>query len=276
MTWLFSKALMMNFESSRSSLGPGVESSVENFSAGGRCVLWNPPRTPRASWLPVKMTEPLTLSPSGMTFELLKDGRGEELLTWFRAGFPARTFRPRVKAKASTVSVQACGEKWRVSLARFDHALHSWRTPQGSLLAGLDVFSETWPPSGTMRSGVCWVQTMLGLLTCENAFGFLLPTLTASEGGHNQSNPNGKVRLTLSQLARKGMLPTLRASDASKGGNPTGASVAHGDLRLGGPLNPQWAEWFMGWPIGWTELKPLETGRFQAWLDWHGKSCGKR
>src|SRR5690606_24176677 len=26
----------------------------------------------------------------------------------------------------------------------------------------------------------------------------------------------------------------------------------------GGKLNPQWVEWLMGYPIGWTELKPLE------------------
>ena len=25
----------------------------------------------------------------------------------------------------------------------------------------------------------------------------------------------------------------------------------------GGQLNPPWVEWLMGWPIGWTDLKPL-------------------
>lgn len=30
----------------------------------------------------------------------------------------------------------------------------------------------------------------------------------------------------------------------------------------GGKLNPAWVEWLMGWPIGWTALKPLETVRF--------------
>jgi hypothetical protein len=30
----------------------------------------------------------------------------------------------------------------------------------------------------------------------------------------------------------------------------------------GGKLNPTWVEWLMGWPLGWTDLKPLETGRF--------------
>ena len=26
-----------------------------------------------------------------------------------------------------------------------------------------------------------------------------------------------------------------------------------------GQMNPTWVEWLMGFPIGWTELKPLET-----------------
>jgi hypothetical protein len=32
----------------------------------------------------------------------------------------------------------------------------------------------------------------------------------------------------------------------------------------GGILNPNWVEWLMGWPIGWTDLKPLETGKFHC------------
>jgi len=35
----------------------------------------------------------------------------------------------------------------------------------------------------------------------------------------------------------------------------------------GGTLNPTWVEWLMGWPSEWTDLKPLETGKFRsAWL----------
>jgi len=26
---------------------------------------------------------------------------------------------------------------------------------------------------------------------------------------------------------------------------------------IGGRLNPMWVEWLMGWPLGWTDLKPL-------------------
>lgn len=38
----------------------------------------------------------------------------------------------------------------------------------------------------------------------------------------------------------------------------------------GGQLNPNWVEWLMGWPIGWTDLEPLETDKFQQWLQLHG------
>jgi len=37
-----------------------------------------------------------------------------------------------------------------------------------------------------------------------------------------------------------------------------------------GQLNPTWVEWLMGWPLGWTDLKPLETDRFHWWLHKHG------
>ena len=34
---------------------------------------------------------------------------------------------------------------------------------------------------------------------------------------------------------------------------------------------PELPEWVMGWPIGWTDLKPLEMDRFHQWLLSHGK-----
>jgi DNA (cytosine-5)-methyltransferase 1 len=38
----------------------------------------------------------------------------------------------------------------------------------------------------------------------------------------------------------------------------------------GGALNPTWVEWLMGWPLEWTDLKPLEMDKFQKWLEQHG------
>ena len=34
----------------------------------------------------------------------------------------------------------------------------------------------------------------------------------------------------------------------------------------GGQLNPDWVEWLMNWPIGWTSTEPLNPDRFLAWL----------
>jgi hypothetical protein len=41
---------------------------------------------------------------------------------------------------------------------------------------------------------------------------------------------------------------------------------------IGGSLNPNWVEWLMGWPIGWTDLSASATDRYREWLRSHGKS----
>lgn len=71
------------------------------------------------------------------------------------------------------------------------------------------------------------------------------------------------------------LLPTLTAQDAKNNGGP--AQFRRNTLPLnallGGPLNPEWCEWLMGWPLGWTDLNPLGTGRYQQWLQQHSASC---
>ena len=34
----------------------------------------------------------------------------------------------------------------------------------------------------------------------------------------------------------------------------------------GGILNPDWVEWLMGWPVGWTSMDSLPVSRWAAWL----------
>jgi len=34
-------------------------------------------------------------------------------------------------------------------------------------------------------------------------------------------------------------------------------------------LNPEFSEWLMGWPVGWTDLKPLVTDKFRNVQLWH-------
>lgn len=71
--------------------------------------------------------------------------------------------------------------------------------------------------------------------------GSFLPTPSANSYGSNQgggAGRTGKVRPSLNSMAKHNMWPTPRTSDAT-----------------GGPLNPMWVEWLMGYPEGWTELK---------------------
>jgi hypothetical protein len=43
------------------------------------------------------------------------------------------------------------------------------------------------------------------------------------------------------------------------------------NAEVGGPLNPTWVEWLMGWPLGWTDCAASATDKFQQWLLSHGE-----
>lgn len=42
------------------------------------------------------------------------------------------------------------------------------------------------------------------------------------------------------------------------------ATKNHNGIRIKGQLNPDWVEWLMGWPVGWTSLEPIKE---LIWLD---------
>ena len=89
----------------------------------------------------------------------------------------------------------------------------------------------------------------------------------------------------MDQLANAVAHPDLRfrtpnATDADKWSNQSQAEreakgqvvrLGH-QLEAGGSLNPTWVEWLMGWPLGWTDLEPLETDKFQGWQQSHSPS----
>ncbi len=97
------------------------------------------------------------------------------------------------------------------------------------------------------------------------------PTPTATDGkGPNTRSP-GKERPTCDDdlPTRIARFPTPRVP--SKTGGGTGLDGGSGARAMmdektrkeltGGSLNPTWVEWLMGWPLGWTDLKPLATDK---------------
>jgi hypothetical protein len=122
---------------------------------------------------------------------------------------------------------------------------------QGCLQLGIaNESSQTWPRSGSMRNGECFQEQDRERHICAREFS-LLPTIGASE--------------------YKG------AAKARFVGSPDyrGAKMVEG-LRTGrndpAYLSPLFAEWAMGWPSEWSDLKPLETVKFQQWLRAHGRN----
>jgi hypothetical protein len=59
----------------------------------------------------------------------------------------------------------------------------------------------------------------------------------------------------------KGMCGGSRAWEQLKANTTIEESRSMG-AGNGGKLNPTWVEWLMGWPLGWTDLKPLETDKY--------------
>tara|TARA_R100000808_G_scaffold552_2_gene2831 strand:- start:252 stop:623 length:372 start_codon:yes stop_codon:yes gene_type:complete len=119
-----------------------------------------------------------------------------------------------------------------------------------------------------MQDGVCSELMMWEPRTDVKGSGYW-PTPCARDHHPNGMKPGSKVDFGNAVK----MWPTPRASEW-KGVGPLGskshqyrldksyldATVQEAEGRTG-KLNPEWVEWLMGWPIGWTDLKPLETDK---------------
>ena len=89
---------------------------------------------------------------------------------------------------------------------------------------------------------------------------------------HWHKHPNSNLA---EQVAVQHLLPTPTCQDAKNSGGPAQQRRNTKPLNAvaGGALNPEWVEWLMGWPIGWTACEPLEMGRFLPWLQQRLPSC---
>jgi hypothetical protein len=172
----------------------------------------------------------------------LTESRGEELLTLFLAGFHAKTSQQPEKEPELTENDQECGSIWRGWLAKYDPDTSLWRTAQCSLLEDLNESLATLPRSGMTRNGLLWELPMLEQTISETESGYLLPTPTCH---------NSKEGAYPAEFTRK--TPTLAT-------------------HCGGKINPIFTEWLMGWPLGWTDLKPLVTDKSHFVQQQHGES----
>ena len=113
--------------------------------------------------------------------------------------------------------------------------------------------------------------------------GQLWPTPTASDwkrAGESLTTclfrVNNNKQISLPNAVKLATFPRQPAEgiDGGSGARTLLQQTAPEDANqmLGGQLNPTWVEWLMGWPIKWTDLKPLAMDKFLLWQLLHSSS----
>jgi hypothetical protein len=225
MSWIFSQAMMDAYENSRSLQGQVEEYSAAKSLDGEPSAQLNVMPTPQMFWHRDRMIEASNLSRYGLTCRVLTDDLGEELLTWFRAGFRAKTSQLQEKGQELAEKDRGSGLSLRESYAKYDHATSSWRTPQCSLFEDLPECLETLPRWGSMRNGELYPRKIAsGILAIRQYI------TNANESGLSQRIPThvtggidggSNSRKAFAERSIKAPTPTVCGNYNRKGASPT-------------------------------------------------------
>lgn len=183
------------------------------------------------------------------------------------ADFHVRTSATLDSARVSRVRGLASGRNTSGSFAYYDPDTHLWRTWQRCLDGEWEEFSATWPNAGMTRNGIAYpLPPSVPFISGIGSFFWPTPTANARRSGGidrwggSNARKALKKRLGIDQEpAPAGMFTTLTADDTGHRKKPYSQGGEALSFQIGGPVNPEWAEWLMGFPIGWTELPSLET-----------------
>jgi hypothetical protein len=252
MSWLFSQALVVEYSA-------GCSSDGEQFAPSSST------NTPAMFLSQGKTTEALILSQFGMTCELLTESLGAALLMSFLVDSRAKTFRAQEMVQESEEKEADCGQKCGESLAKYDRDSYSWRTAQCSLFEVLGSCLETWPRWGIMQNGAVYPLNTLEPVMGEIGFGFL-PTICKSDGSQSNKSYRRNTQTWEKTSSLTAYLLGVMFNLSGDAPRPKGKFL----------INPNFAEWMMGWPDGWTDLKELEMDKFLLWQEKHGTSCAKK
>ena len=266
--------------------GPGAESSVACCTGGEPLPPLRSKTTHAEFYCNGKLTESYLASLSGTMCVPSTENHGAEKSMSSPEDFRAKTSAPQEKARESKVNAQDSGASSRELSVRYDPATSSWKTHQCLWEEVLPESSVILPKWGMMRSGVLSEHITSAHLISETESGSSENWPTPCATDHKGSGVNGQLRDRLDYAIERGgtksnTYPTPKTNGFCGGSGAAAKVRENEDLTdeekrsmlagNGGQLNPDWVEWLMGWPIGWTDLKPLATDKFQQWLDSHGK-----
>jgi hypothetical protein len=293
MSWHFSQAAVEAF-------------SAASCSDGERFAPLKSSDMPEAYSWHDKTTESLSLFQFGMTSDPSTADPGPELLMWCQLASHARTSPSADEAPVSPESAADYGLKQRELFAKWNPVTSSWKILQPSPAAGSESSSVTWPRWGMMRDGECWELSTPALHTNASGSGLWptpnsrdwkdtgpsqgnrkspnLGTAVHARGAATSSTSSPSENTDAQTATQKGLLwptPVSKSDSGGRIGLDGGARARdlirrnHGDQAVsdmtGGKLNPTWVEWLMGWPLGWTDLRPLAMDSVRKWWRSHGK-----
>lgn len=162
---------------------------------------------------------------SGMTYQRYEAATCPTELTSSLVDSHARILALRAMEQAWQESEAAFFMKSQSCVASLSHDSSFWKMSQPSLLEAEPKWLEPLPRWGMTVDGALYPLRPLERHTSGSGGGYL-PTLCARDWKDNGHSPSLKNRNTQS-LA----------------------------LEIGGKINPEWGEYFMGYPIGWTEYE---------------------
>jgi len=257
-------------------LGAGF--SLPNYLDGLRSARSRSSSTHATSSCDGRKTDTSNHSRSGTMFAPSTGDRGGGQLMLFQVDSPARTSARQVKVQDLPETVADFGLSISESLTRCGLALSSPRTHRTCVPVGLAPSSKDLSRWGMVFDGACWELGTSVRITSGIGCGYL-PTPTATpygSGGDPRDWKAGKVgkrRPSLNTMAKNGYWPTPTVQDAKNNGSPSKMrrNTKPLNAEVGGKLNPDWVEWLMAWPVGWTDSKPLAMDKFRQWRHSHGK-----
>lgn len=238
MSWHYSQAL-------------AAEYSLENSSAGALSVQSKSRNTRGTCYLRGKKTARSIPSQCGTMSPPSTACRGVEWWISYLAASRAKTSPSQEKARDSMANEAGCGRKCEESLAKFDPLTSSWKTRQLLLFGGQPESLETWPQWATWDATGCWVDSPWEGVRTVSACGssLLRPTAQCWKAWTFRN---------LKSLIRK---------------NHADGNIQEQSARcFSKMITPRSNEILMMWPTGWTDLKPLETGKILSWRQLHGIS----
>lgn len=240
-------------------------------------------RTAKTYSSPEWRMDSLTALPYGVTSVCLKDSNGKD---WFRL------FTEDILANPSALQIgddllktsEISGLLSHVSSVNVNPITVSLKMSPGIYNSAFKKSPMIWKRWITKLRQDSLRRLKLVLPTGDNGYtyspddtrGTMWPTPDASVSTRfNQGGSNGRVgrrRPCLAQAVK--LWPTPTARDYRSGVNKTCWYNARPLSEVvGGLLNPMWVEWLMGFPSGWTDLKPLAMPLFQQWQQKHSFTC---